>query len=444
MANKGDGVLEQKIAQAQEQEKQAEGQSREIEATPTPSPEPYVYPESWELELDLTNFMVHIAVEEGDIDVPTAPYPVVRLSAGSFTEMGDTLEALMELLMPERVGKRQGYWCYEDYVKEMEGTAMGRYDFDNHVYRPYEGEEKEEVDREMAELAEKLKTALHEDEYDEDGTLITEVGTKYTYGTPGGKQWFVTIEENSFVISRAWDTGYRESWFINHRDTPFEPYPTPYAITVTEETAIEKAQEVLDFFSEIDWELESVERAALLEPVHYATEERKTVAQGYLLTYKRRVGDTYFFNYRNSSSDRLHFEEAAYAATLDLETLTLLVDEKGVQCVTWENPMVVEETVANHVELMPFETIQNNFVQLLKAGLSWADEHPPSGGKLNPTRIAWVREIKLAYAYVQEKDRPGKFLAVPTWFFIYRTEVQQEGVRTVIAINVVDGTRIGW
>lgn len=443
VANKGDGVLEQRIAQAQEQEKQA-AQWQEPDATPTPSPEPYVYPESWEMELDLTNFLVHIAVEEGSIDVPDAPYPIVRLSAGSFTDMGDTLGTLMELLMPERLGKRQGYWCYEDYVKEMEGNAMGRYDFDNHVYRPYEGEEKEEADREMAELAEKLKTALHEDEYDEDGTLVTEIGTKYTYGTPEGKRWYVTIEENYFAISRTRDTGYRESWFINQRDTPDEPYPTPYAITVTEETAIEKAQAVLDFFPGVDWELESAERAALLEPVYYATQERKAVAQGYLLTYKRRVGDTYFFNYRNSHSGRLHFEEATYSATLELETLTVLVDEKGVQCITWENPVVVEETVANHVELMPFETIQNNFVQLLKAGLSWADEHPPYGGKLNPSRIAWVREMKLAYAYVQEKDRPGKYLAVPTWFFIYRTENELEGNQTVIAINAVDGTRIGW
>lgn len=241
VANKGDGMLEQKIAQAQAQEKKGEGQLQEPNGTPTPSPAPYTYPESWEMDLDLVNFMVHIAVEEGGIDVPDAPYPIVRLSAGSFTEMEDTLGALMALLMPERVGKRQGHWCYEDYVKEMEGIALGRYDFDNHVYRPYEGEEKEAVDGELAELAEKLKTALHENEYDEDGALITEVGTEYTYGTEEHKRWYVTIEENRFVISRApTDTGYAESMFINHRDTPFEPYPTPYTIVVTEAEAIEK------------------------------------------------------------------------------------------------------------------------------------------------------------------------------------------------------------
>lgn len=446
VANRGDGVMEQRISEAQEQEKQAQWeQSGQKESpAPTPTPQPYAHPDSWELEMDLTNFYVHIAIEEGGIQVPDAPYPVVRLSQSSFSEHGEILSALLTRIMGTPTGKRQGVHCYEDYVAMMEECVRGAFDFNTNSYRAYFSDEQAAADRQMAEYAEMLKTALHREEFDEDGSLVTEVNTEYTYCGENGKLWYVRIGENRFTISSAHDTGTGESWISWKPDFPGGPTPPPIEATVTLEQAKAEADKVLEDFSGMEWELEKAERGVVRADKYFAIDPVEWAAEGYLLTYTRRIENTSFFNYWESQGDRLHFEEAAYAATLQFETLTVFADENGVQCVTWTNPIHVEDTVAGYVELLAFEQIQENFVNLLKAGLSWADERPPSNGKLNATRIAWVRVAKLAYAYVQEKNNPGKFLAVPTWFFLYRTEVNKEGSPTVIALNAVDGTRIGW
>lgn len=122
------------------------------------------------------------------------------------------------------------------------------------------------------------------------------------------------------------------------------------------------------------------------------------------------------------------------------------MSENGVQSLTWNNPIVIEDTVANNLELLPFEQIQDNFVNLVTAALSWANEHPAAGGKLNSSRIAYVKRAVLGYAYVQEKNNSGKFLAVPTWFFTYQLEADLNAAGNIalgmIAINAVDGARV--
>lgn len=165
------------------------------------------------------------------------------------------------------------------------------------------------------------------------------------------------------------------------------------------------------------------------------------------MTYTRKIGGTSFFNYKEGHDpSRLQLEDAAYAASLNFETLKIFVDENGVQSLEWLNPIIIEDTVANNLELLPFEQIQDNFVNLVTAALSWINEHPAAGGKLNPTRIAYVNRAVLGYAYVKEKDNPGKFLAVPAWFFTYQLEADLHATGNIalgmIALNAVDGTRI--
>ena len=452
VVNKGDGVLEQRIAEAREQERMEKTEEHSSDASPasTPAPAPYIYPESWQEDIDLTNFLVHIDVKKGGMEVPAAPYPIIRLSQGNFREMGDALSALMELVMPQRVRKREGFYSYEDYQKALSLYALEQYDDELEEYRPFTAEEQKEAEKEMEELYGLMKTAPRQNEFTMDGDLDLSVNTEYTYGTEDGTLWYVSISENAFSISKSQRTVYPENYFIDVRSLKDGSFPTPYPhIVISQEEAEREAARVAEAFSLQQWRLEKTERAALRKKYCNLVEEERTMGQGYWFTYARKIGDTGFFNYKDRSGERLHFEETAYAASLQFETLCVYVDENGIGCITWENPIIVEETLAGNVELLPFEDIQTIFVQTMKNGLSWTAERPPSNGKLNPTRIGWVEHIKLAYAYIQEKDSPGKYLAVPTWFFIYRTEAVINANASgylvypdIIAINAVDGTRI--
>lgn len=439
VVNKGDGVLEQRIAEAQEREMQvAEVQTSSV---PTPSPTPYVLPDGWQLELELTNFQVNI---DAEIAMSSGPYPVIRLSQNHFSEMGNVLSTLMEQTIPSPVGKRQGTDSYEDYAHILELYALGRYDSDSHTYVPYTAEEQKETEKEMKELSNLMKTALHRGEYDEDGTFVTDVNTTYTYIAEDGKEWYVLIGEDYFSISSNPSFyPYRESYFLGYKDSPTAPDPTPFPnVLVSEDEALTVAQEVLSAIPQFRWELMEAERAGLLRTPRDPLTEEATTTQGYLLTFTRKIGNTTFLNYKEDGAARLHFDDTPYATTLEFEKLQVFVDENGIQMITWTNPITIEETVANDIELLPFEKIQDIFVQTLKNGLSWAAEHPTSNGELNPTRIGRVEKVIFAYAHIQEKDNADKHLAVPTWFFTYRTGEGDNIAPVYIAINAVDGTRI--
>lgn len=443
VANKGDGVLEQRISEAQEQEKQTQREQLQSQASPvpTPTPQPYEHPDTWMLELDLTNFFVHIQAE---VEVPQGAYPVVRLSQSDFSEKEEILSTLLTRMMGEATGKRQDVYCYEDYVDMMEECVRGVFDPDTNTYRRYYSDEQEEADRKMAEYAEKLKTALHREEFDEDGTLVTGVNTAYTYCGADGTLWYVRIEDNQFSVSTAHSTGTGESGIAWKPDFPGDTTPPPLVITVTKEQAKAQADALLADLPDMDWEMVKIEQGAIYADHFFAIDPVEWASEGYLLTYTRRMGNTSFFEHEgHSNPSRLNLEETPYTAPVYAETLHVFVDEKGVQSLTWWYPITVEDTVAGNVELLPFEQIQEQFVSLLKAGLSWADEHPPYQGKLNPSRIAWVEQAVLSYAYIQEKDNPGKFLAVPTWFFSYEVgEEPGQRSKNYVALNAVDGTRV--
>lgn len=439
VVNKGDGALEQRIAEAQEREMQVV--DVQTSSMPTPSPTPYVLPDGWQLELELTNFQVNI---DAEMEMPSGPYPIIRLSQSSFSEMDDILSTLMEQVISTPVGRRQGLKSYEEYAKTLERKALGRYDSASRSFVPYSKEEQKEVDVEVKEITALMKDALHEGEYDEAGEFVTATGTRYTYVTEAKEEWYVIIEENRFSISSNSSFYlYPESYYIHYKELPTDPDPTPYPnVRITEEQALATAQTILDSIPNMQWELVGAERAGLLKSSYNVLTDEATTNQGYLLTFTRKIGNTPFLNYRDDGSDRLHFDDTPYAATLSFETLQVFVDENGIQQINWMNPITIEETIANDIELLPFEKVQDIFVQTLKNGLSWAAEHPTSNGKLNPTRIGQVEKIILAYAHIQEKDNAGKYLAVPAWFFTYRTGTNDLDLPVYITINAVDGTRI--
>lgn len=317
----GGGVLEQRIFEAQEQEKQAKREQLQSQTSsaPTPTPLPYAHPAKWELELDLINYFVHI---DATLEVPKGAYPVVRLSASEFTEKGDILASLMTRVMGAPTAKRQGEYCYEDYVDMMEECSRGRYDENTDSYRRHTSYEQEDADREMAEYAEKLKTALHREQFDEDGTLVTNIGTEYTYCGEDGTQWHVRIENDSFYMSTGHHGATSEKWIDWRPLYPGDATPPPLIITVSREQAEAEANKMLADFPGMEWELVKTEQAAMYDDLFFAGDPIVWAAEGYLMTYTRKIGGTSFFNYKEGHDPvRLQLEEAAYAASLKFETL---------------------------------------------------------------------------------------------------------------------------
>lgn len=445
VVNRGDGFFEQKLDEAQ-QVKDAD--------VPEPSApadawleDAYFCPQEWMAREDYKNFSLQINAQ---IEFDGGSHPILRAAASDFYEQAETVERILSVLIPDADGQRQGTVCYEDLVAEMECYMLGRFDADTQTYVPYTAQELEALNPRIEELVEQMRTAPRMDEYGRFTRFSVKPGDSAMYHTTDGKDWRVEIGERQLVVSRPGTRAYPESWYLNIPDYPGGPLPTPYPnIIIAQEEAVAIAEDFFTAISDQRWAVTKVERAGMLKAHYNMLTEEPTHTQGYLITCMRKNGDAALFDYEENGGARLRFDQAAYAADLPLERVHMFVDESGIYALWWENPLEIRDVLADDIELLPFEQIQQDFLQAMKNGLSWADERPSTNGELNATRRGVVNRILLSYVFVQEKDAPGSYLMVPAWLFFYTTEADMAGNAAgytifpyIVALNAVDGSRI--
>lgn len=443
VVNKGDGKYEQALQEAQEREKNSANSGT------AETPAPYAYLAHWSESLDLPNFSVTI---DADVEVPEkSTFSVYRVESTRFSEQTDALPDILDILIRDVDGVRSGVMTREDCQEKIIYLQWGRYDDELMEYVPYTLQEQKEVDAEIQTLTELMKTAPAEDDYAPlSGGLHVDVPSDFVYQTKSGKQWKVKIEESTVSISQPGARPYPESWFIHDKASPGRPAPTPYQnIRISEEEARAIVNDFISDIGDDTWVITNIERAGMLKEYYNVLTDDHTETEGWQVDCLRGGENAVLFDYHNSGGERLHFNEAAYSAPLPLESLQLFVDGNGIYSLWWDNPLEITGTVAENINLLPFEEIQSIFIQTMRNGLGWAADHPSANGELNSTRKGIVERIVLSYSYVQERDNPGQFLMTPTWFFWYTTQATRDAISqgyvvdpVIIAINAVDGSRI--
>lgn len=364
MVNKGDGSFERKLEEAQHQDKQkaeavADAQSLDLpENQPTPTPKIYICPERWEEDIELTNFALRI---DADISLSQGNHPVTRVMASDFQKRADTVQKIMSLLMPQADGYREGLYCYEDYQAEAENFFRGRYDSDNKVYIPYTAQEKQEMQPRLDELHALMQTAVHKDDYQPFNDYITTEG-EHSFHTENGQHWYATIRDNSLSVSREGYFVYKERSFIHDPVHPGMIAPTPFPrITIRDQDAVKTAEAFFSQLGDDSWAIVQVERAAMMKMYCNQVTDDPTYAQGYEVYCLRKNGDSPLFDYKNMGGERLIFDQAEYAATLPIESLSLFINEDGIYGLWWDNPIDIKQQLTEDIELLPLKGYRSCF-----------------------------------------------------------------------------------
>ena len=222
---KGDGVLEQKISEAQlreqgqETEETADPQAQE---TPMVTPVPYLHPDVWTEDVAMKNYLVHI---EAQVRAESGNYPICRVTASDFSEMRDTVLQMEEMLIVSPDGQRDGIHTYEDYQKEMKRLTLGWFDTESYQYIPWTKDEMPDIEKEMADLTEKMQSAPREDSFAPFTGYCTAPGEACTYRDADGRTWYCEITENSLMISRFKGSVYLEKAFLYEPAQPGSKAP---------------------------------------------------------------------------------------------------------------------------------------------------------------------------------------------------------------------------
>ena len=94
------------------------------------------------------------------------------------------------------------------------------------------------------------------------------------------------------------------------------------------------------------------------------------------------------------------------------ETITVILDDDGVQTFNWKSPMGVVSTESPNVLLMPFDEVISRIEQQLKVQTLWEDwedeEH------LEARRLE-VYKLKLSYLMIPVKEDMESYHLVPVW-----------------------------
>ena len=193
-----------------------------------------------------------------------------------------------------------------------------------------------------------------------------------------------------------------------------------------------------DLLAELDitnMGLASIEAARMLDGL----QGYNTLCTGWMLTYTRDEGLGVPFDSASVSPYCMKFQDdEEYAASWPQETISVFLDENGIQFFNWENPCNIVEEVNANVELLSFEDIYKRATDLIKQGFAWIDE---------PGTICedfYITRVLLTNCAVQIKDDIQTSYWIPTWVFVYQHEstLDNSVVPGYIAVNAIDGSRV--
>lgn len=141
--------------------------------------------------------------------------------------------------------------------------------------------------------------------------------------------------------------------------------------------------------------------------------DREKAEAGYAYTFLNEVGGLGVdFRYGGRLNGIVsETAEESYAPAFPVETVTVVVTESGVRQFVWDGMSETVSTVAENVEILPFENMKERMVDYISyyfPGAQPAD---------SPSRFRYeLEDLAFGYTYVTAYGEPDHAWAVPAWF----------------------------
>ena len=138
--------------------------------------------------------------------------------------------------------------------------------------------------------------------------------------------------------------------------------------------------------------------------------------------------------------------EEGYNHQRNYEKLLVTVDKDGVAGVRYDAPYVVEETLAEQTNLLPFATIEEIFDKMILV----YDNNLNDGTRDKTYMTYHIQTVRLGLVNIPEKNSENGLL-VPAWTFLgyihydspyENDDVGTNGLKPFLTINAVDGSII--
>lgn len=256
-----------------------------------------------------------------------------------------------------------------------------------------------------------------------------------------------TISIFSSIATGTQVTYYNPS-FLRHSYKEYTDI-TPNGLTISEQEAIEQAQQLLNDLGETQMQLCSiVADESILQSEASLIDNEDLTSPFYQLTFIRSINDipsTYEYRYFTNDDN---------AEMVYYERIYIYVNDNGIVAFEWNSPLIEKKVLNSNVGLMEFDEILQVAINNLPLMVS-----KDFTGKKDIT-IVDIDTIRLGYMQVKMKNKRNEFMLIPVWDFFgtskqHYTEIfpgwtmdedgwlrQNNLAESYITINAIDGSII--
>lgn len=140
-------------------------------------------------------------------------------------------------------------------------------------------------------------------------------------------------------------------------------------------------------------------------------------------------------------------DKDAYSPPVFYDRITIAINDEGILSFVWLGRETQTGVLNENATLLPFEDIQEVFMQIMKVKYAYVDENNTEDN----TELK-ITAIKLGYIRIQRADYPGQYMAIPVWDF-YGYSVNEEerfqgtsrgpsDYSSLLTISAIDGSVI--
>ena len=417
VVNKGDGRLEGIIASAPAAGEQAIETGKWVETYTIPQLE--------------CNINAEVVLPEQTI------FPVYKVEQRAFDETDS--DGIVKYFTAGATGVRETSPTKEDLEQQLVQVKRGQYIADENGgegWQPYEGQE-EDIKRIEAEI-ENAKPEVFEPITDDTSTFLID----NTYAMEDGSRVYITANTTRIRMTTEKNAIFQlESWVEDGAAIPGEPRGTTIeGVKISEDEAREAVNMLIADLGIADMGIAEIEKARIVND--YTGE---ITSKGWQATLTRNDEGSVPVNIGAYEANITIDLSEEYAARWKPETISVYVDENGIQGFYWINPLEIAETMNENVPLMAFGDMKERIKGYIKYGFSKSVDAGwiPSDLDLGLS----VDKVVLTNILVPIKDEYKEQMLLPAWVVFYEDFQNMDGKvyispTFVFAVNAIDGSSI--
>ena len=346
------------------------------------------------------------------------------------------INEIVEQFTSGALGSRELFWTKEEMEELLLSVQRGQYEFqeDGTVeYLSYEGQD-EDIEAILIKIENTPDVT-----YQNNDMSISDIPQQKVYYIGDDLEVYVDCSDNYLYISSFSPNTIvlqHESWITDYA-SPEEPFgATIDNVKVSESEAREQANELFQYLGFEDIEIINIEKARLMN--QYLYEE---LSKGWIIVATNNYAGGNSVDLISLNVDGLlNFEQDNEEYNWRPETISVYIDENGIQGFFWTSPVSSVKTLNSNIQILNFDDIKSYIKSSIEEGIN---NNKIVEMELEEEIILSINKLVFSNIAIRISDKGDYCIIVPAWIVFYDLKDEaSENDEFIFVLNALDGSVI--